>query len=702
MDTPFAYACTLNRDQSWLAFNRRVLEEAMLPERQPLDRLMFFGIYLNNLDEFFRVRVGTLLDQCLAGVNTADDKTGWTSERQMAAAIATATRLDEIAAHTAEEIKTVFARAGIAFLTPEEVDGPRSVQMTRFFKGELKPLLSPIVIDPHHPFPFLRNCESAVVSRFDRDALGVIPLGRLPAFRVFSDADGLWTLQTARVVRFFAAKAYGRLHPTESVLCRVTRNADLPVEEHEGEADFRGAMRDFVRRRKKLAPVRVELSPEAGAKLTAALMKRLNCPKGVEPSVRRLPFGPEFAFGLAKALPEGIAKLLSTPSVKPAHVPWAEGRIADRIRERDRLLHFPFESIQPFVRLLEQAADDPDVTAIRITLYRLASNSRIAQALARAAENGKDVLCVLELRARFDEESNINYAEMLQDAGCTVIYGLPGYKVHAKVCLIIFRGPDGENRTITQIGTGNYNEKTAALYTDLSYMTADAQIGADAARLFRHLCIGEPVCESEKLLVAPKSLLSGVLEQLDEEIRVAQSGQPAYAFLKVNGLNNMPLIDRLIEASCAGVRIDLHVRGICCIRPGIPGKTENIRVTSIVGTYLEHARIFCFGSNGRQRLFIGSGDFLNRNLNRRVEVYTPILDEACRQDLLAYIEILRSDTAKGRRMQPDGTYILPETESPRDAQLILRDRYAAAATAETKRKPTGGWRDFFLGFLRLR
>lgn len=701
MDTPVAYACTLNRDQSWLAFNRRVLEEAMLPDRLPLDRLTFLGIYLNNLDEFFRVRIGTLLDQCLAGVETHDDKTGWTPARQHAAATATAARLDDIAAGVAAELKDVFGRSGIDFLTPEEVDGSRSVQMTRFFKDELKPLLSPLIIDPHHPFPFLRNCESAVISRFERnDALGVIPLGRLPRFRVFSDGGGLWTLQTSAVVRFFASKVYGRRHPSENALCRITRNADLTLEEHEGEGDFRGVMRDFVRRRKRLSPVRVEISDEAGPKLTAALMKRLNCQEGVVPTVRRVPFGPEFALGLARALPEETARSLSTAPTKPASVSWAQGCIADRIRERDRLLHFPFESIQPFVRLLEQAADDPSVTAIRITLYRLASNSRIAQALARAAENGKDVLCVLELRARFDEENNISYAEMLQEAGCTVIYGLPGYKVHAKVCLIISQGPHGEHRTITQIGTGNYNEKTAALYTDLSYMTADPKIGADAARLFRHLCIGEPICGSDRLWIAPRSLLSGVLGQLDEEIRVARSGAPAYVFLKVNGLNSMPLIERLIEASCAGVHIDLHVRGICCIRPGIPGKTENIRITSIVGTYLEHARIFCFGAKGRERLYIGSGDFLNRNLNRRVEVYTPILDEDCRRDLLEYIDTLRSDTAKGRRMHSDGTYTLPESAVLRDAQLILRERYAADA-ADSAPKPGSGWfRAFFARFRR--
>ena len=370
-------------------------------------------------------------------------------------------------------------------------------------------------------------------------------------------------------------------------------------------------------------------------------------------------------------------RALSAEPRRPVHVAWAQGAIAERVRERDRLLHFPFESITPFVRLLEQAADDPRVTAIRITLYRLAANSRIAQALARAAENGKDVLCVLELRARFDEESNINYAEMLQEAGCTVIYGLPGYKVHAKVCLILYGDGGQEPRALTQIGTGNYNEKTAAQYTDLSYLTTDPAIGRDAIRLFRALCLGEPEVRTERLWVAPATFLPRLLAQLDEEIAEARAGRPAQAFLKVNSLNNRPLIHKLIEASQAGVDLTLHVRGICCVRPGIPGKTDRLTVHSVVGDHLEHTRLLCFGAPGRERLFIGSGDFLNRNLNRRVEVYTPILDPDCRKDLLKVIDILRADDAKARRMAPDGTYALPPpSDKSLSSQDALRQRYA--------------------------
>ncbi|MGN0885453.1 MAG: phospholipase D-like domain-containing protein, partial [Candidatus Spyradenecus sp.] len=333
----------------------------------------------------------------------------------------------------------------------------------------------------------------------------------------------------------------------------------------------------------------------------------------------------------------------------------------------------------PFVRLLEEAAEDPEVTAIRITLYRLAANSRIAQALARAAEHGKDVLCLLELRARFDEESNINYAEMLQEAGCTVLYGLPHCKVHAKVCLILYRpdSRDGSPRAITQIGTGNYNEKTAALYTDLSYLTADPDIAADAAGLFRALCRGESAHNPRRLWVAPESFLSRLLAELDTEIAEARAGRPAAVFIKANGLNSLPVIAKLIECSQAGVPVELYIRGICCLRPGIPGLTDRISVRSIVGDHLEHSRILAFGPPGHERLFIGSGDLLNRNLTRRVEVYTPILDAPSRREVLELIELLRADTAKARQMSPDGTYALPPAPSPRrSSQACLRERFA--------------------------
>lgn len=686
--------CTVNRELSWLAFNRRVLEEAALATRPPLDRLSFLGIFLNNLDEFFRVRVGTLLDDSLrVPAVPVDDKTGWTPAQQIQQIIQTVGVEMEQAESTAADLSRAFEKNGISFLSPDLLDGGRAAAMSRYFKEEIKPLLSPIVIDAHHPFPFLRDRESAILSRFPHHCLGIIPLGRLPRFRLFSDAAGYWLLQTDAVVRFFAKKLYGKREPEETVICRVTRNADLTVEEHEGEGDFRDTMRGFVRERKRLSPVRIQFSEKPSPELLRDFEERLDAPAEVCVQVQQLPLDPSYAFGLAKALPQEVSAQLSSANEKPARVAWAQGNIADRIRERDRLLHFPFEKISPFVHLLEQASEDPAVTSIRITLYRLATNSRIALALARAAENGKDVLCVLELRARFDEENNINYSEMLQDAGCTVVYGLPNDKVHAKVCLILY-DDGGEPKTITQIGTGNYNEKTAALYTDLSLLTADPVIGRDAARLFRNLCIGEPETRTDRLWVAPLSFLANVLKELDHEIAEVKAGRPGYAFLKVNGLNNMTLIRKLIEASCAGVEIDLNVRGICCIRPGIPGKTENIRITSIVGTYLEHTRLLCFGAAGKERFFIGSGDFLNRNLNRRVEVYTPVTDPDCRADLLEMVRILRQDTAKARRMKPDGSYALPDVVGePLDSQQIFQAHYQSLNRVAPPKKSF--WRRLF-------
>lgn len=678
-----AFGHMLNRELSWLAFNRRVLEEARPGTRPPLGRLTFLGIFLSNLDEFFRVRVGSLIDAAALPEPPLDDKTGWAPLRQLEAVRAEVARLMGMAGETAQALRAAFAEEGVAFPAPETLRGARAEAMARFFEEELKPFLSPLAIDAHHPFPFLRDRECAVVSDLGRHALGVITLGSLPPFRVFADADGAWALWGADVVRFLAPRLYGRREPCASVVCRVTRNADLTVEEREGEDDFLGAMRAFVRLRRRLAPVRVQLYPTPPPRLAEAVAERLGCPEGVAPEVLAFPADPALAFGLGKALPPALARRLSAePTPRPALPTWAHGDIARRVRERDRLLHFPFESVTPFVRLLEQAAEDPKVTAIRITLYRLAANSRVAQALARAAENGKDVLCVMELRARFDEESNINHSEALREAGCTVIYGLPGFKVHAKVCLILYAGSGGRPRAITQIGTGNYNEKTAAQYTDLAYLTADPTVAQDAQRLFRRLCVGDPRCDAERLWVAPKGFLPRLLAEIDAEIAEARAGRPAHVFLKVNGLNSLPVMEKLIEASRAGVGVELFVRGICCLRPGVPGVTDRVRVVSVVGDHLEHSRLLCFGARGRERLFVGSGDLLNRNLNRRVEVYVPILDAACRADLLEVIDILRADEAKGRRMDADGTYALPpppEGRAPLDSQRVLAARYRGLA-----------------------
>lgn len=683
MEISVPRACTLNRELSWLAFNLRVLEEADLPERPLLDRLTFLGIFQSNLDEFFRVRVGTLIDAAHAARNQpqppVDDKTGWSPEEQLAAIRLRVAELMTHAERTSAELVAALTAQGIAFPKAEKLEGPRALAMTRFFKETLKPLLSPLFTDARCPFPFLRDRESAIVARFGRRTLGIIPLGSLPAFHLFADESGLWLLHTPDIVRLFAPRLFGRGTPDEALILRVTRNADLSPAEGE-EEDFAGIMRDFIRKRKRLAPVRLQVHPAPSPELAELLTARLKCPAGVEPITQSLPLGPEFAFGLAKALPAERAQALSAPRRKPSHARWAEGApIAERIREQPRLLCTPFESLTPFVRLLEEAAEDPEVTAIRITLYRLAANSRIAQALARAAEHGKDVLCLLELRARFDEESNINYAEMLQEAGCTVLYGLPHCKVHAKVCLILYRpdSRDGSPRAITQIGTGNYNEKTAALYTDLSYLTADPDIAADAAALFRALCRGESAHHPRRLWVAPESFLSRLLAELDTEIAEARAGRPAAVFIKANGLNSLPVIAKLIECSQAGVPVELYIRGICCLRAGIPGLTDRITIRSIVGDHLEHSRILAFGPPGHERLFIGSGDLLNRNLTRRVEVYTPILDAPSRRELLELIELLRADTAKARQMSPDGTYALPTTPAPRlSSQARLREHFA--------------------------
>lgn len=685
----------ISRELSWLEFNRRVLLEAAIPNSPLLTRLSFESIYFSNLDEFFMVRIGTLSDQARAFPEKCDEKTGMTAAEQIAESLETVRGLQKTTLECWRELVKEAADVGIDFVDAANASAQEEELIAHRFKDSIRLLLSPLVIDRHHPFPFLRNKEQYVISLLEgksgKAVLGIVPIGRLPDYAVV-DADGRKkVIFTADVVSRFTGKIFPELKVKETAICRVTRNADIPIDESlldysDDGADFRGVMQELLKKRKRLAVVRLQFRREPSKELREAICAPLEI-TAKECFTENLPL--DFGFGFSLVGKLGSFGKSLTENVPPPGVPVEfNGNAAETIRSKDILLAYPFHSMKPFIRLLEEAADDPDVLSVRITLYRMSSHSKIAMALARAAENGKDVLAMLELRARFDEQNNIDYAETLQQAGCTVIYGLPDFKVHAKVCLITYRSGTG-TQTITQIGTGNYNEKTAALYTDLCLITADPATGRDAAKIFNAIGTGTFPRNPETLWVAPTAFLTRVLENIDEEIAARRAGNEDTGIaIKVNGMNNLAVMRKLAEASQAGVKIELFVRGICCLRPGIPGLTENISVRSIVGTYLEHSRIFVFGKNSRERVFIGSGDLMNRNLVRRVEVFTGVRDPDVRREVLTILDTIRRDNLKAWEMLPDGTYRKPPaltaSGEPCDSQHAL---YAHFNSAPTKRAP---------------
>ena len=619
----------MNRELSWLKFNERVLEEAENPEVPLCERLTFASIYQSNLDEFFMVRVGSLYDQTLLDKKIRENKTGMTSQEQIDAILKRTKQINKRKEAVYEELMERVAEQGIRILRFNELDEEGAAYLERYFESEIAPLISPTVVGRRQPFPFLRNKEIYAVavlgSKGKKDRLGIIPctsniFGRLIAV---PGMQGTYMLAEELILHFAPTVFKGYKIKSKSLL-RITRNADIDADAlYDEDLDYREFMEGLIKQRKKLAPIRLELSRDI-FQIQDLLRKHT-----------------ELYF--PKRTPQRSDQFQDGKS------------IIEQIREEDKLLSYPYESIRPFLHLLTEAAEDPDVISIKMTLYRVAKQSKVVEALIEAAENGKEVVVLVELRARFDEENNIGWSRLLEDAGCQVIYGLDGYKVHSKLCLIT-RKNGGQVEYITQIGTGNYNEKTSRLYTDLSLMTANVEIGLEASNVFQALSKGEVVEHSEHLLVAPKCLQNKVLAMLDEEIAHARNGEEAYAGFKLNSLTDKKIIDKLIEASEAGVKIDMVVRGICCLIPGVEGKTENIRIISIVGRFLEHSRIYIFGNSKRRKYYIASADFMTRNTVRRVEVAAPVYDERLQNKLQDMFDIMLADNQKARYLDAEGNY----------------------------------------------
>ena len=650
----------MNRELSWLKFNERVLEEAENPEVPLCERLTFASIYQSNLDEFFMVRVGSLYDQTLLDKKIRENKTGMTSQEQIDAILKRTKQINKRKEAVYEELMERVAEQGIRILRFNELDEEGAAYLERYFESEIAPLISPTVVGRRQPFPFLRNKEIYAVavlgSKGKKDRLGIIPctsniFGRLIAV---PGMQGTYMLAEELILHFAPAVFKGYKIKSKSLL-RITRNADIDADAlYDEDLDYREFMEGLIKQRKKLAPIRLELSRDIDKKGIAVLCEYLELDES-HVFISSTPLDLSFVFQIQDLLRKHTE--LYFPKRTPQRSDqFQDGKsIIEQIREEDKLLSYPYESIRPFLHLLTEAAEDPDVISIKMTLYRVAKQSKVVEALIEAAENGKEVVVLVELRARFDEENNIGWSRLLEDAGCQVIYGLDVYKVHSKLCLIT-RKNGGQVEYITQIGTGNYNEKTSRLYTDLSLMTANVEIGLEASNVFQALSKGEVVEHSEHLLVAPKCLQNKVLAMLDEEIAHARNGEEAYAGFKLNSLTDKKIIDKLIEASEAGVKIDMVVRGICCLIPGVEGKTENIRIISIVGRFLEHSRIYIFGNSKRRKYYIASADFMTRNTVRRVEVAAPVYDERLQNKLQDMFDIMLADNQKARYLDAEGNY----------------------------------------------
>ena len=669
----------MNRELSWLKFNERVLEEAESQTVPLCERLSFASIYQTNLDEFFMVRVGSLVDQLLVSKDIQDNKTKMTPKEQISAILSQVAKLNRRKDSVYSDLMEQIEEYGFKLVNFRKIDKKGTEYLERYFDSEIAPLISPTVVGKRQPFPFLRNREIYAVVVLQRkngkEKLGLIPCGGsvFPRLIEVPGQDGTYMLSEELILHFIP-KAFPGYFVKAKSLIRVTRNADIDADAlYDEDLDYREFMVEVIKKRKRLAPVRLELSRELDGDIVDTLCDYLGVNKKY---VFRgeCPLDLSFVFQIQDML-RNIPELFYEKRVPQKSAQFqSEMPILQQIEEKDKLLSYPFESIRPFLNMLREAANDDSVVSIKMTLYRVARQSKVVEALIEAAENGKEVLVLVELKARFDEENNIEWSRRLENAGCHVIYGLDGYKVHSKLCLIT-RKKEGQVEYITQIGTGNYNEKTARLYTDLSVMTCNPQIGQEAAAVFQALAMGEVVEETETLLVAPKCLQNQVLDMIDEEIAHARNGEPAYVGVKINSLTDKRIMDRLIDASQAGVKIEMVVRGICCLVPGVEGMTENIRIISIVGRFLEHSRIYIFGTGEREKIYIASADFMTRNTIRRVEVAAPILDGDLKKRLKEMFHAMLNDNQQARELLNTGEYVrIRNDKTPLNSQELFYEQ----------------------------
>ena len=681
----------MNRELSWLKFNERVLEEAENIKVPLCERLSFAAIYQSNLDEFFMVRVGSLIDQELLGKGERENKTQMTAQEQIRAILPRVQELNTRKDIVYTQIMHSLEKQGVRLVDFHKITQQESTRLRAYFQAEIEPLLSPSVIGKRQTFPFLRNRElyavAALENKSGKKRLGIIPCVNTGSGKIFSrlinvKGSDMYMLSEDLILHYMP-RIFKGYQVKEKAIIRITRNADIDADAlYDEDLDYRDFMEKLIKKRKKLAPLRLEIEGDLSGETVKTLCGHLDL-NSCYVYYAKSPLDLSFAYEIQDLLRKNT-QLFFEKRVPQKSPMFSQGQpILDQIRKEDKLLSYPYESIKPFLQMLHEAANDPDVISIKMTLYRMARQSKVVEYLIEAAENGKEVFVLVELKARFDEENNIEWSRLLEDAGCRVIYGLDGYKVHSKLCLITKRSED-RIEYYTQVGTGNYNEKTSRLYTDLSFMTSNVQIGMEAARIFQALAMGQTPDELKHLLAAPNCLQNRVIEMIDGQIELAKSGQPSYIGLKMNSLTDKKIMDKLVEASQAGVKIDMIIRGICCLIPGVQGYTENISVRSIVGRFLEHSRIYIFGVKENARVYIASADFMTRNTLRRVEVAAPIENEKLKKLLLDMFDVMLHDNQKARVELPDTTYAMAsalelQNDPPLNAQEYFYEKAYEAA-----------------------
>ena len=669
----------INRELSWLDFDSRVLALAKEKSVPLAERIKFAAIFGSNMDEFFMVRVGSLYDQTLLKNNKLDIVTHMTPSEQIAAITPRVAELQAKCDKYYQHLLSALKENKYIKVDFDHLDKQQEHYWKAYFTSEILPILSPQVVDQRHPFPFLRNKEiyyaAQLSSKNDGVYYGIIPLsGQFEQLLFIKNPDGTTSFAFAdELIAHYAASIFNKSTLQNACLFRVTRNADITVDEGmmDHDIDFRDVMSELLKKRRKLAAVRLQFWPSAPQEIVKFLRDKLVVPAD-RCYTQTSPLDPGLLFRLASRVSADSNPAFSYPPARPIQAP-ADYDLYAEAHKHDVLLSYPYQSIRPFIRMLMKAGSDPDVVSIKMTLYRMASDSQIVQALINAAENGKEVTAMVELRARFDEQNNIDWSKQLEEAGCTVFYGFDDYKVHSKLTLITSK-VNSKYHYLTQIGTGNYNEKTSELYTDLSFITTRQEIGEEASAVFNNMALQRLTSEADTMLVAPLRFKSVLLEQMDRQIDRARRGLPASMILKNNSINDPQIINKISEASCAGVRVDMIVRGICCIKAGVPGKTENVHIRSIVGRYLEHSRIYCFGEGEDMTIYIASGDFLTRNTERRVEVGVRVDDREIAKKLRGILDLQLRDTVNAREMQPDGIYtrVKPKQgEPPVDSQMAM-------------------------------
>ena len=687
---------TQNRELSWLKFNQRVLEEAKDSSVPLLERMKFVSIFTSNLDEFFMIRVGSLYDMSLTDNSTIDSRSGMNPKEQLDAIFAAVALLYKERDKTYSEIKKLLNPYGVCGLSIKELEQQEKKYVKKYFKDQILPILSPQIVDANHPFPHLLNKELYVIASLKQNGtsmIGIVPVPQFVSDILYLPGHDIRYIRMEKVIMEYLDVVFDKYEVSNKNYICVTRNADVSPDDEALEIndDFRLLMQETLHKRRRMAVVRMETAEPLDKELEKYFCDKFK----ITPAQiyrTKMPMKLDYIFSIMDKVPASLKRsLIDEPFTPQPSRYLTDGKVIPQVKKKDILLSYPYESMDPFLRMIKEAAYDPTVLTIRITIYRLAKKARLVEYLCAAAENGKEVTVLIELRARFDEQNNIDWSERLEEAGCRVIYGFEGYKVHSKICLITYRNRNNIEY-ITQVGTGNYNEKTATMYTDVSLITADKGIGEDAAVFFKNMSIGNLNGSYQHIIVSPTSLKPKVLSLMDEEIKKGTNGR---IIMKMNSVTDVDFIQKVSEASNAGVRVDLIVRGICCILPGVKGYTENLRVTSIVGRYLEHPRIFLFGTGADQKIYIGSADMMTRNTEKRVEVACPVYDETIRKQLTHMLKIMLADNVKARELKSDGKYYMKEkgTSKVNSQEYFMRE-------AITVRHPEGRTKQSFVDKIR--